>query len=60
MKASAQVAGTVRTAGAGGRSDMDTTQGGGSVVRRAVIFWAIAMGVLIVMHVGGAHLDGGE
>jgi len=58
MKAAAQVSGTVRTAGAGGRTDVDTTQGGGSVVKRATIFWFIAMGILVVMHVGGAHLEG--
>lgn len=55
----AQVAGTVRTTGVGGRSDMDPTQGGGgSVVKRACIFWGIAIGILVVMHVGGARLEG--
>lgn len=56
----ARVSGSVRTAGAGGRSDMDpTAQAGDAVMKRAMLFWAIAIGVLVFMHVGGAQLERG-
>lgn len=58
-KVAAQVAGAVQTNGAGGMDTTDPTrQGGSPVIKRAIIFWGIAMVILFATHVGGSVLEG--
>lgn len=48
---SAKIQGTAATAGL-----IDATSNGNSGVSRAMIFWGIAFGVLVIFHVGGARI----